>query len=215
MAKVNAILQMKIAGALKDVWVQTGADMIIVNEATQETLAARLTQLAADIETAVAGGLTTSQVQTMINTEVNKLIDGAPETYNTLKEIATYIDEHEDVVASLNAAIGNKVDKVDGKGLSANDFTDALLTKLNGIAEGATKVEKSNTNGSIKINGTDTVVYTHPTGNGNVHLPSGGTVGQVLRASGSGAGAWGANVRSGEELPSDLGEGELFLKLVG
>lgn len=31
----------------------------------------------------------------------------------------------------------SKVDVVDGKGLSSNDFTDALLTKLNGIADGA------------------------------------------------------------------------------
>jgi hypothetical protein len=29
------------------------------------------------------------------------------------------------------------VAKDEGKGLSTNDFTDALLTKLNGIAEGA------------------------------------------------------------------------------
>ncbi len=35
-------------------------------------------------------------------------------------------------------------------------------TKLNGIAEGATKTEASTTNGKIKINGTDTTVYTHP-----------------------------------------------------
>ncbi len=58
-----------------------------------------------------------------------------------------------------NAAIGGKVDKVEGKGLSANDFTDALKTKLEGIATGATKVEKSTTNGSIKINGTE-ILYT-------------------------------------------------------
>ena len=32
------------------------------------------------------------------------------------------------------------VRKVDGKGLSTNDFTDALLTKLNGIEEGANKI---------------------------------------------------------------------------
>ena len=31
----------------------------------------------------------------------------------------------------------NKVDKVDGMGLSSNDFTDVLLAKLNGIAAGA------------------------------------------------------------------------------
>ena len=36
-------------------------------------------------------------------------------------------------------------------------------TKLDGIAEGATKTEASTTNGKIKINGTDTTVYTHPT----------------------------------------------------
>lgn len=37
----------------------------------------------------------------------------------------------------INSALGNKVDKVSGKGLSANDFTTALLNKLNGIASGA------------------------------------------------------------------------------
>lgn len=37
----------------------------------------------------------------------------------------------------INTALGNKVDKVSGKGLSTNDFTTALLNKLNGIAAGA------------------------------------------------------------------------------
>ena len=40
---------------------------------------------------------------------------------------------------------------------------ESLYTKLANIAEGATKVEASSTNGKIKINGTDTIVYTHPT----------------------------------------------------
>lgn len=39
--------------------------------------------------------------------------------------------------ADVNAALGDKVDKVSGKGLSTNDFTTALLNKLNAIAEGA------------------------------------------------------------------------------
>lgn len=37
----------------------------------------------------------------------------------------------------VDDADARKVDKVEGKGLSANDFTDALLQKLNGISEGA------------------------------------------------------------------------------
>ena len=43
--------------------------------------------------------------------EVAKLVNGAPETFDTLKEIADYIEEHKEVETSLNAAIGNKADK--------------------------------------------------------------------------------------------------------
>lgn len=39
--------------------------------------------------------------------------------------------------SDVNTALGDKVDKVSGKGLSTNDFTTALLNKLNAIAEGA------------------------------------------------------------------------------
>lgn len=38
----------------------------------------------------------------------------------------------------INTALGNKVDKVSGKGLSTNDFTTTLKNKLDNIAEGAT-----------------------------------------------------------------------------
>ena len=205
---------MKIEGALQEVWVKTGADSIIVDEASGKTLATALSEIIADLSNAVAGGITPTQVDEKITTAINGLIDGASGTYNTLKELETAIKNNADVATALNSAIGNKVDKVSGKGLSTNDFTSALLSKLNGITEGATKVEASSTNGNIKINGTDTKVYTHPTGAGNNHLPTGGTIGQVLRAGGNGAGAWGANVRSGASVPSDLAEGELFIKVV-
>lgn len=46
-------------------------------------------------------------------------------------------------------------------------LSKADRTKLDGIASGATKVEASDTNGKIKINGTDTTVYTHPTSGAN------------------------------------------------
>ena len=216
MAAKNIILQMKLENELKDLMVRSGADNIIVNSETQETLATRLASIAAQIGELQAGegGVSKEDVQQIVNTAIDNLIGSAPDTYDTLQEIAAYIETHEDAFAALNAAIGNKVDKVDGKGLSTNDFTNELLAKLNSISEGATKTEKSVTNGNIKINGTETVVYTHPTGDGYNHLPSGGTVGQILRAGGSGAGQWGSNVRSGVSEPSDLAEGELFIKLL-
>lgn len=40
-------------------------------------------------------------------------------------------------VEAMNTALAGKVDKVNGKGLSTNDFTTALKNKLNGIAAGA------------------------------------------------------------------------------
>lgn len=60
--------------------------------------------------------------------------------------------------AAMNAALANKVDKVDGSRLMTNDEG----TKLSGIAAGATKVAKSETNGNVKINDVETVVYTLP-----------------------------------------------------
>lgn len=55
----------------------------------------------------------------------------------------------------LDALLANKVDKVEGKSL----VLDTEIAKLGTVAEGATKVEASETNGNIKINGTETKVY--------------------------------------------------------
>ena len=47
--------------------------------------------------------------------------------------------------------------------VKGDDFTNELKAKLDAIAAGATKVEASETNGNIKINGTETQVYKEPT----------------------------------------------------
>lgn len=43
---------------------------------------------------------------------------------------------------AVNIDLSGKVDKIDGKALSTNDFTDELKTKLEGIADGANKITK-------------------------------------------------------------------------
>jgi hypothetical protein len=48
-----------------------------------------------------------------VDTKIAALIDSAPETLNTLGEIATAIKENDEVVDTLNAAIGNKANKAD------------------------------------------------------------------------------------------------------
>lgn len=76
-----------------------------------------------------------------------------------------------DTIASLST----KVDKVTGKGLSENDFTDALISKLNGISALANKTEESTTNGNIKVDGSEIDVYTHPNHSGDVVSTGDGT----------------------------------------
>ncbi len=48
-------------------------------------------------------------------------------------EQATDISNNKTGVANNLAALANKVDKIAGKGLSANDFTNAEKTKLQGL----------------------------------------------------------------------------------
>jgi hypothetical protein len=48
-------------------------------------------------------------------------------------------DTDNDQSAKIAALESGKVDKVEGKELSSNDFTDAYKTKLDGIAQGANK----------------------------------------------------------------------------
>ena len=60
--------------------------------------------------------------------------------------------------------LNNKVDKQEGYGLSQNDFTDTLLSKLNGIAAGAevNVINKINVNGSAAQVSNKTVNLTIP-----------------------------------------------------
>jgi hypothetical protein len=73
------------------------------------------------------------------------------------KALADEIDAKA-VAADVETELGKKVDKVDGKSLIA----DTEIARLAAMSDGANKVEASTTNGNIKIDGTETVVYTHP-----------------------------------------------------
>lgn len=57
-----------------------------------------------------------------------------------------------------DAELAKKVDKVDGKSL----VLDTEIAKLAGVSAGANKVEASDVNGKIKIDGVETTIYTHP-----------------------------------------------------
>ena len=80
-----------------------------------------------------------------IDEKISNLVNSAPETLDTLGEIASALEENEDVISALNSVVSNKVDKVAGKGLSTNDFTNEDKTNL----EENSQARHTHTNKSI------------------------------------------------------------------
>lgn len=124
MPSKKSILKGMVNGVVTELYPKTSADNVFAASGT-------------DLETLLTTIPTTETVNGLISAAIDALIDGAPATYDTLKEISDWIATHQSEYEALIAAIAGKVDKVEGKGLSTNDFTDALLTKLNGIEAGA------------------------------------------------------------------------------
>ena len=112
----------------------------------------------------------------------------------------------EDSEARSTAAIALKVDKVDGKQLSTNDYTTAEKQKVAKIANKVDKVEGKQlstedytTAEKTKLQGVAANAnnYVHPTTAGNKHIPAGGTAGQILVNNGDGTAEWQDNQGGG------------------
>lgn len=127
---------------------------------------------ATDLATLV-GSDTGKSARTIANEELAKQLipEGAQESLDTLTEIAQWIQDHPNDAAAMNAALGKLQAIVDGIGGEEDDYATVMAAiegkitaAMAGIVQDATKVEKSEINGNIKINGKETVVYTHPAG---------------------------------------------------
>lgn len=171
--------KIKIEGVLQDILAKSnGENVTVTYGGTEQTLAAAL----ASIFTSVTSLPTAEGVDTKISAAISELIGGAPATYDTLKEIADYIEAHKDVSDALTEAIGNKVDKVEGKGLSTEDFTTAMKAKLEALPE---SIAEATTAQAGLMSAAD-----------KTRLDG-------LRG-----------VRYGTEVPADMKEGELFVRIV-
>ena len=71
------------------------------------------------------------------------------------------------VLQWVKGQLGGKVDKVDGKQLSDNNYTTAEKNKLAGLSN-----------------------YSHPTSSGNKHIPAGGSAGKILGWASDGTAQW-------------------------
>lgn len=142
MPSKNSILKGIVNGQVTELYPKTSADNTFLASGTS-------------VETALGTMPTTETVNGLISAAIDALIDGAPATYDTLKEISEWIATHQSEYEALIAAIAGKVDKVEGKGLSTEDYTTAEKTKLAGIEANANNytlpTATANALGGIKV----------------------------------------------------------------
>lgn len=193
MANTNFVLsKIMVGGEIRDIIAKTtGKHTTVVWKETETTLDSALASIIAELSGQASG----ETVDAKISAAIDELIGGAPETYDTLKEIADYIESHKDVVTALNEAIGNKVNKIDGKGLSAEDFTAALKAKLEAMpAITAAQVEAWNGKADKTV----------------ASSTADGLMSKEDKARLDGL----RGVRFGADVPADLKDGELFVQVV-
>ena len=112
------------------------------------------------------------------DTKVAALVDSAPETLDTLNELAAALGDDPNFAATMATNLGNKADKNHGHSNATTSAAGFMSkddkAKLDGIAANANN-------------------YTHPTSSGNKHIPAGGSSGQFLKWSADGTAQWAAN----------------------
>ena len=149
------------------------------------------------LETADANNLNAAKEYT--DNKVAALVDAAPETLDTLNELAAALGDDPNFAATMATNLGNKADKnhghADATTTAAGFMTADMVNKLNGIANNANN-------------------YVHPTTEGNIHIPSGGAPGQFLTYGGaSGTAQWVANPNTDSRVDviADTATSKLYL----
>lgn len=121
----------------------------------------------ADVDTLI-GSDTGKSVRTIANEELAAQLipESAQESLDTLAEIAAWIQKHPDDAATMNAAITKLNGIVAGIGGEEDDYA-TVIAAIEGKISAAQSaiyaaITAGNTNGHLKVNGTDVTVYTHP-----------------------------------------------------
>lgn len=153
----NAIFKAKVNGELKQIFFSTGVDNVVIYEDDKEIL---LSQKLAEIVASIENTMTLDAVQTKIEESISYIVDSAPESLDTLRELAEAVTENAEIMDTLNSAIADKVSVEDGKELISTALLDTLASLdfdvLASIsAEKLAELEKAEENviDTIKVNG--------------------------------------------------------------
>lgn len=190
----TAIFKAKINGELKDIFFNTGIDNIII---TEEGSSITLSQKLADIVASLNSTLTLDAVETKISDAIAAVVDSAPESLDTLRELAEAITDNASLMDSLNDLISSKVSAKDGFDLISTSLVDSLnsldfdaLASLTSDKIASFESGQENVIESISVNGSTVTIIDKSV---DISVPS---------------------ITISSDEPSSLNDGDLFLQII-
>lgn len=196
----KTIAKIKVEGVLKEIaFKTTGEQVVMADGRTAEAVIASILTSIANLPNDSA---IDEKVKISCDALYNKIMGLTDsdttinEAYDTLKEVADWIDTHGELAAQFT-----------------NDIS-GLKSAVQALqAIGATKVEKSETNGNIKIDGQEVTVYTPPATVSADKVTESDSKQFVTAAEKA---DWNGRpvVHSGTTEPSNMKNGDIFLQIV-
>ena len=122
------------------------------------------------------GSVELAEAKAYTDSEIAKITgEGVSEALDTLKELGDALNNDPNFASTITTSLAGKADKEhthdEATTVAAGFMSAADKTKLNGIQAGANN-------------------YVHPTGAGYNHIPTGGSLGQILRYAANGTAEW-------------------------
>ena len=157
MSEIKKYLDLAVVEVLVN---QIKANFVTADEANHENFVTndKLAEKVAD-----AGFPTTKNVEDIAAAKVAEVVGGAPEAFDTLKEIADALKDNDDAVAAINNTLATKASKEEVTAEIADAVKDAVnfkeFTYTNSIGETATRK-------TIQLNNYDTISGISTTGEG-------------------------------------------------
>ena len=159
----NKVINTKLSSMQSDIDIKVPNTRTVNGKALSSNITLSASDVGALPDTTTIPSIDGLATETYVDNKVASLVDSAPETLDTLNELAAALGDDPNFATTIATQIGSKVDKVDGKGLSTNDLTNTLKSNYDAaythstFAHAPTDAEKNVIVG-IQKNGTDVSV---------------------------------------------------------
>jgi hypothetical protein len=135
-----------------------------------------------DVNASASTTYSSNKIIDYIAIELAKIVNSSPEQLDTIKELADALGDDANFATTITNALGNKVDKVEGKGLSTNDYDVDSKAKVDKLITGGLGDKYLADDGTYKTVNASNIINT---GDGTKFLSDDGTYKTVETSGGA------------------------------